>query len=142
MKIIIFIPKEKKCLDKSWDDSIFIKLNWIKQQMLNITWIIKTLRNIIFKMTEFRAMFRELSSWYKWLLVKGFCGQRTFSRVAESQCFWSEYVWTSLFFLCVTFLLALAITWKALRLSVRLWTSWMRLILMPAKTRHTFADIY
>ena len=50
--------------------------------MLNITWIIKTLQNIIFKMTEFRAMFRELSSWYKWLFVKGFCGQRTFSRVS------------------------------------------------------------
>ena len=43
-------------------------------------------------------------------------------------------VWTSLFFWWVTFLLALEITWKTLRLSFRLWTSWMRLILMPAKT--------
>ena len=43
-------------------------------------------------------------------------------------------VWNSLLFWYATFLLALAITWKTLRLSFRLWTSWMRLILMPAKT--------
>ena len=40
----------------------------------------------------------------------------------------------TLLFWYSTFLHALAITWKTLRLSFRLWTSWMRLILMPAKT--------